>query len=131
MAVLILFLLKKDYIGWLLVRIQRGSQEFKTINFSTVDGEKEDVELEPIRDYMLEWLVPELAAHILHSILSDDFVTPDTRIRAFQILFSHHSKSLNFAGSYHQSYHRVITNHLIKVSNKSPRIEVNNYVSEF
>ena len=80
--------------------------------------------IRPVKCHLLDWLMPDMASQILQLILKDDLLHPDTRIFAFQTLFTEHSKQLSFVGSYHEHYHRYITQHLIDIASKSPKIEV-------
>jgi len=100
------------------------TDEKRTTTRLQPNDDDESMRMAELRSWMLDWLMPDLAAQILHLVLSDQTLTPDVRINAFKTLFSQHSKCLNFAGgSYHDSYHHDIASHLIKVTSASPRIE--------
>jgi len=91
-----------------------------------MDPDVKQYKLDQVRQHYLEWLMPNTATKILDLILRDDQLHPETRVLAFRVLFTEHSKSLGFVGSYQERYHRQITNHLKQISERQPRLEVLN-----
>ena len=92
--------------------------------------EKEDsnVFVEKLATYYEDWLLPELAASILKSILEDESsnISPHLKVTAFRILQTRHLKNIRFGTTLGELQHQTIVKHLndLCTSTQPCKIEV-------